>query len=44
MMQHETVTMMAAVLRVRWNSSWKKEVLTSWREISEVRAASDRSR
>ena len=29
MMQHETVTMMAAALRVRRNSSWKNEVLTS---------------
>ena len=44
MTQHDTVTMRAAILRVMRNSSWKKEVLTSWSDISDVSAANDRSR
>ena len=41
MMEHVTVTMVAALLRVRCNSSWKKAVLTSCRDISDVNAAND---
>ena len=39
--EHITVTMVAAVLRLMFISSCKKAVLTSWRDMSEVRAASE---
>ena len=37
------VTNSAALFLLRRNSSWKKAVLTSWSDISEVRAANDNS-
>ena len=37
--QQHNVTSRAARLRGSRNSSWKKAVLTSWSEISDVRAA-----